>query len=456
MPVYPCLLPHPSEPRVLLLQEEKGWSLPAVEDDAGWFAYVGCSIARQLSAKLGIVVTALRHIRPASIDFCQMENHSPDWTPPANGRWVSARELADLSLASAEQRQVLESWLRDAERGEVPAIRPPWERRGWFADAVAWIEAQLDALGYAAAGPIEQFKAAWGSSSILRVPTTDGHLYFKAEYDKPPSEPALILDLAERWSANVPAIVAADLDRRWMLMREFDGRMVDEQSLSECQEAVCLFAQLQIDCAAYLERWFGLCCQDVRPERLPGYLVEMLADPAATQPGTPNGLSEEEIERLSRRVGRVEAMCAGLAEYGLPPSLVQQDFRGGNVMKRETTYLFFDWSDTVIAHPFFSPTRFNDYIHIRAEGDPGGEASQQLTRERRLAIRRAYLEPWTTYQPMDRLEQAFDQACGLHPIYQAIRWYFDTQYLERTAPWGSDIASGLPRQMRRALEATET
>ena len=239
-------------------------------------------------------------------------------------------------------------------------------------------------------------------------------------------------------------------------MREFDGRMVDEQSLSECQGAVRLFAELQIDCAANLERWFGLGCQDVRLERLPGYLVQMLSDPAATRPDTPGGLTEEEIERLSQRVGRVEAMCAELAEYGLPASLVQQDFRGGNVFKEASTYLFFDWSDTVIAHPFFSPTRFNDYIHIRADNDPRSDASQQLTQERRLAIQGAYLEPWTTCMPMDRLQLAFDQARRLHSIYQAIRWYFDTKYLEVTAPWGGDMAAALPRDLRHVLETVES
>src|SRR5205809_2748741 len=115
---------------------------------------------------------------------------------------------------------------------------------GWFADAVAWIQSQLALPGYTAAGPIEQLKAAWGWSSILRVPTTAGRLYFKADYAKPPSEPALILALAERWPDNVPTIVAADLDRGWMLMRDFDGRMLDEQSLSECQGAVRPFAEL--------------------------------------------------------------------------------------------------------------------------------------------------------------------------------------------------------------------
>lgn len=454
MSVYSCLLPHPSEPRVLLLREEEGLGLPAVEDDDDWFARVACSVARKLSLKLGTQVTALRHIRHAGTDFCELENHSPDWTPPEGGRWVSASELADLPLASAEQRQVLEIWLQDALQGEIPALRAPWERRGWFADAVAWIERQLDLLGYTAAGPIEQIKAAWGSSSILRALTTEGHLYFKADFAKPPSEPALVLALAERWPENVPAIVAANLDRRWMLMCEFDGRNVDERSLTECQEAVRLFAELQIDCARDLERWFRLGCQDVRLERLPGYLAQMIADPAATQPGTPQGLSEEEIERLSHCIGRVEAMCAGLAEYGLPASLVQQDFRGGNARKGATTYLFFDWSDTVVAHPFFSPIRFNEYIRIRAEEDPQGEASQRLTQERRHAIRDAYLEPWTTYQPMDRLQAAFEQAWGLNAIYQSIRWYFDTKYLELTAPWGSDIASGLPHHLRRVLEAT--
>jgi hypothetical protein len=78
-----------------------------------------------------------------------------------------------------------------------------------------------------------------------------------------------------------------------------------------------------------------------------------------------------------------------------------------------------------------------------------------LTEERRLAISDAYLEPWKRHQPMDRLREAFDQARRLSPVYQAIRWYFDTQYLELTAPWGRETAGGLPRHLRRVLEATE-
>lgn len=137
MPIYPCLLPHPSEPRVLLLQGERGWSLPAVETEGGWFAYRVGHIARELSEQLGVEATGLRHLQYGETDFCELENHSSGWTPPAHGRWVGCRELSELAFVDRGQRVVLESWLREVERGEVPAVRPPWERRGWFAEASA-------------------------------------------------------------------------------------------------------------------------------------------------------------------------------------------------------------------------------------------------------------------------------------------------------------------------------
>lgn len=213
-----------------------------------------------------------------------------------------------------------------------------------------------------------------------------------------------------------------------MLMRDFGGTDVNDQSLRQCQEAIRLFAELQIDCATRLEM-------------LPGRLEQMLADPGATRPGTPHDLEEAEIERLGALVTQLAGMCARLAEYRLPATLVHQDFRTGNIIALESSFLFYDWSDTVVAHPFFSPVRF-----LQLMG---------LTEERCLAISEAYLEPWTDFQSMEPMREAFALARRLNPLYQAVRWRHDAQYLETTAPYGRDIVSTLPHKLREVLQRDE-
>jgi hypothetical protein len=49
----------------------------------------------------------------------------------------------------------------------------------WLAGATAWIEERLDERGVAAVGEIEQPHVRWWST-VLRIPTTDGVLWFKA------------------------------------------------------------------------------------------------------------------------------------------------------------------------------------------------------------------------------------------------------------------------------------
>jgi hypothetical protein len=73
-----------------------------------------------------------------------------------------------------------------------------------------------------------------------------------------------------------------------------------------------------------------------------------------------------------------------------------------------------------------------------------------------FVISEAYLEPWTIFQPMERLREGFALAHRLNALYQAVRWHHDAQYLEITAPHGRDIVSGLPRKLREVLLLEET
>ena len=56
---------------------------------------------------------------------------------------------------------------------------PPWTDPAWLADAHAWIDERIATAGVARAGATEQpHVRPW--STVIRVPTTDGDLWFKA------------------------------------------------------------------------------------------------------------------------------------------------------------------------------------------------------------------------------------------------------------------------------------
>ena len=77
----------------------------------------------------------------------------------------------------------------------------PWTQPGWFDQASVWIHAELERWGIEVSGPIEQpHSRPW--SALLRVPTGEGGIYFKAVSPVHPYEPALLGSL-ELWRPDV-------------------------------------------------------------------------------------------------------------------------------------------------------------------------------------------------------------------------------------------------------------
>ena len=77
-----------------------------------------------------------------------------------------------------------------------------------------------------------------------------------------------------------------------------------------------------------------------------------------------------------------------------------------NVAAREEGYLFFDWSDACITHPFL------DMISILHEADP----------ELQNRLRDGYLALWTAYEPLDRLLEMWELAYVLCALHQAVSY----------------------------------
>ena len=82
---------------------------------------------------------------------------------------------------------------------------------------------------------------------------------------------------------------------------------------------------------------------------------------------------------------------------------------------RDRDSVFFDWTDACVAHPFF------DLVTLLMEWLPE-------VPEARERVITAYLNGWSAYEPMDRLQKAWALAEPLGWLHQAITY----QHLLRT------------------------
>jgi Phosphotransferase enzyme family len=261
---------------------------------------------------------------------------------------------------------------------------PEWTDPRWLADAHAWIHERADVTG-----PIEQpHVVPW--STVLRVPTPTGPVWFKANAPALAYEARLTALLSEQRPDAVPELLASDLDRGWMLMADGGERLRDtverERDLSRWLDVLPVYASLQIDLAPHAEELLRLGVPD---RRLP-----VLAEQAV------------EVEELREHMPRIQEYCARLAAVGIPDTIQHDDLHDGQVFVRDGRPLVFDWGDAVVSHPFLT-------MAVTLEGVIQWGVDDVQDSVPLGPYRDAYLTPFEGYAPRVELEAALDDALRL-------------------------------------------
>jgi Phosphotransferase enzyme family len=315
-----------------------------------------------------------------------------------------------------------------------------WAQPDWLLQARAWIEQHARITG-----ELEQVHLRpW--STVLRVPTADGDLFFKATWISGAFEPALTVLMAERRPERIATPVAVDLDRGWMLTRDAGTRLRElvhsAADLHHWTTLLPAYAELQIELAPEVEALLGLGVPDRRLSRISELLTTLLEDTEALMVDLPDGLTSAELARMREELPAIASMCAELAAFGIPETIQHDDFHDGNVFVRDGRHVFFDWGDGCVSHPFHTLVVTLRSVAMRFDLEPGGAEL--------LRMRDAYLEPFGSLTEPAALREAFDLAYRLGTIGRALASY---AYVREMDPqYRSEVVDAVPYGLQRFLE----
>jgi hypothetical protein len=141
-------------------------------------------------------------------------------------------------------------------------------------------------------------------------------------------------------------------------------------------------------------------------------------------------------------VPRIEAECRELAAYELPETIQHDDLHDGQVFVRNGGYLFFDWGDACVSHPFFTLVVTFAVLAYKLGLDYDSPELQRF--------RDAYLEPWTRFRPGAELERAYPLAYRLGVLCRGLTWAMIVAAVPR--PLREQEADAVPERMRMLLD----
>lgn len=293
----------------------------------------------------------------------------------------------------------------------------PWTQPGWFESASEWIHTQLERQGLRVTGPVELLHMRpW--SSMARVPTTGGPVFFKAASPMLKHEPALTKALA-RWRPDcMLTVLAADFGRGWMLSADAGvmlRSLISPLDLGHWHKVLALYAEVQRDLTGRVSDLLALGTPDRRLAVLPRLYEQLLEDTDSLRVGLSPGLTPEEHRRLRDMRPSLSTLCERLADCGIPETIAHEEIHDANVLVSHGRYVFADWGESSVAHPFFTmlvTLRSAVYrLKLREDGP-------ELAR-----LRDIYLEPWRQFGSREKLVGALRLGYRLGMVNRALSWH---------------------------------
>jgi Phosphotransferase enzyme family len=291
-------------------------------------------------------------------------------------------------------------------------------------------------------------------SIVLTIPTPEGSYYFKTTAPEMANDAALT-DLLSREAPDlVLAPIALDLDRRWMLLPDGGPRLRDvlaeTADLGHWERILPAYAQLQLSLEGRESQLLAAGTLDRRPQRMPDLFDQVLDDGEWLMLGEPDGLTDDQLDRLRALSPRYAQACAELEAAAVGSSIQHDDLHDGNVLAGGRGYRVIDWGDSGVAHPFATLL-----VTLRSVGNafelgdwtPFLPAAPELER-----LRDAYLEPWSDRLPRAELVRLVRVASWTGMLARALIWTLGMRHATdaELTEWHSAVPAWLTELLNNA------
>ena len=296
-----------------------------------------------------------------------------------------------------------------AQTNAIDALDP-----SWLIAVEEWIADRLVLRGLSVSGDLELAHVRpW--STVIKVPTATGDVWFKANGGATGYEPRLMVALSRWTTGRVLTPLAIDAERGWSLLPDGGPTLRSAGAdLADWAEMLRQYGELQRATAPLAGDLMAMGVPDQRPATMPGLLAGLLSRPDELQIGEADGLSVETYVRLQSALPEFTEWCAELEGVGIPPMVQHDDLHDANVFVDGERLIFFDWGDASVSHPFCSllvTLNSARYWFELPKGDPA-----------LLRLRDAYLEPWTERHDRDDLIRAVSLAIKIGAVGRALAW----------------------------------
>ncbi|MFN8404060.1 MAG: phosphotransferase [Anaerolineales bacterium] len=296
-----------------------------------------------------------------------------------------------------------------------------WHDLEWQKQAHAWIRSEAARNQLQLVGEIEQPHAMhW--STVMRVTTNEGPIYFKATAGETIYEIALTQLLASLQPNVVPELIAVDTARGWMLMRDggeqLRASIRPTQDVKQWEPVIIEYARLQMGLAEHVDAILALGVPDHRLAALPALYSQLLADTPSLMIDQEKGLTSSEYQQLQNLISRFEQLCADLAAFKIPESVNHGDFHDGNVLLKNGRITFFDWGDADVTHPFVSLRTWFVSMEIALNLDDWAPPTAEMS-----GLLEKYLEAWQAYGEKEALMSAYRLSRPVASIVKTLAWH---------------------------------
>lgn len=233
----------------------------------------------------------------------------------------------------------------------------------------------------------------------------------------------------------MPAVLAADLERGWLLMHALT-EVRDEPHPGLAVTAARVLAEVQVTMVEHLEdlREAGAPDRGLRPTL--AALTEVVNDSVELAL-----LDRGERRAVSQALPWLCDQIEGLYATGLPLTLGHGDLHLGNVAAAAGSAVLYDWSDAAITVPALDAALLS-----RSAGERWSSA-----------VRSAYAEVWRAGYPAAALDRALRLAPLVNTAYQAISYEGIYRSQEPGSRWelGGIVARSL-RELARQWRHSQT